>query len=89
MKRLHVIIIDNGTGETLRDVHTDAIVGAIDEGESVTGFCTAQCDPFTMAAVLECAEDTVHRQLKATPALRRLAKQAHRENKLIATESNE
>lgn len=88
MKRLHVIIIDNETGETLRDVHTDAIVGAIDEGENVTGFCTAQCDPYTMAAVLECAEDTVHRQLKEHPELRRLVKQANRKNKIIATETN-
>lgn len=89
MKRLHVIIIDNGTGETLRDVHTDAIVGAIDEGETVTGFCTAQCDLYTMAAVLECAEDTVHRQLKEHPELRGLVKRAHRKNEIIATKTNE
>lgn len=69
MKKFHITIKNNETGEILRDLDTCAIIGAFDVDEEGTGclVCTA-CNAIELAATADAA---VTAALKATHHLPR------------------
>lgn len=69
-KPLHLTITDNETGETLRDLDCDCIIGAVhlSEGES-GGLFIARSTTLAQAETVCAAEATVARALKKDPML--------------------
>jgi len=66
----HLTITDNETGETLRDLDFDVIIGAVhlSQGEN-TGIFVANSSTMAQAETIAAAETTVARTLKKHPML--------------------
>lgn len=63
MKHYHLTITDNATGEIMREIDTDAIIGAADDGDGTAIFCITRCGLVELAATctgaLKAAEDAM------------------------------
>lgn len=80
MRKFHVVITDNETGEVHCDTHTDAIMAGIDQGETVRGLNLTSCDAFTMASVIDVMQDVIKDNLNTHPELAGLLLLAAKEN---------
>lgn len=69
MKNFHITIKDNETGETVHDLDTDAIVGAISEDDSTWEILMTSCDANTLISTIDAAEKAIKHALKNRPEL--------------------
>lgn len=60
MKKFHITIKDNETGETLHDLDTAAIVGSFENGDSVTTLGLTRCKPSDIVCTVAAAKLAVH-----------------------------
>lgn len=67
-KKWHLTIVNNETGEVLRDLDTGVIVGACDVDEDNTGVFSLICGSGAeVLATLMCAEETIENTYKKHP----------------------
>jgi hypothetical protein len=50
MEKFHITITNNKTAETVVNIDTSAIIGAVDDGESTRVLCFTDCDGLSLAA---------------------------------------
>lgn len=67
MKKWHITITENETGNTTLDIDTNAIIAAIDENEGTRALCMTRCDPITLAAALHSAQGIIEKQKALNP----------------------
>ena len=66
----HLTITDNETGETVRDLDFDAIIGAVHLSEAMSGgLILSHCSTLALAETVSSAERVVERTLKEDPML--------------------
>lgn len=59
MKRFQIIIKDLEEGNTIKDIKTNCIIGAIDEGDGVAGVALTNCNGLTIKMGISAIEKTV------------------------------
>ena len=70
-KPFHLVITDNETGETIRDLDFDAIIGAVHLDEETSGgLLVSRCNKLALAETITAAEITVEKTLKNDKLLR-------------------
>ena len=50
MKKFHLTITNNITGEIEKELDTNAIIGAVDDGDGTCVICKTGCGPIALAA---------------------------------------
>lgn len=86
MKKYHVIIVNNETGERQVDVNTDIMVGALDEGEHIRGLSAVYGNAPTVASVLQGATKVIDELMNEHPELRILMQLQELSNRKTANE---
>lgn len=69
MKKFHITITNNETGETLRDHDTNAIAAIVDCGDSTGTTLLTECDTDTMLNVVARLEALTKRIYEKNPEL--------------------
>lgn len=72
MKKFHITITDNETGETLKEADACAIIGACDEGEHTACIVLSKCGPMDLLNTLRGASNAIDRCLEDEPILHAL-----------------
>lgn len=68
MEKFHITITDNETGETLVNLDTCAIIGAMDEGDLGTSMIDyEECNSICLAATITGAQVVANRAMKDLP----------------------
>lgn len=82
MKKFQIIIKNCETGETVVDVNTGAIIGAIDEGEGTRCLCLSACNGRDLAATAAGALQSANQAMADMPKpLAKLTKKIGNEKK--------
>lgn len=64
MEKLHITVTDNETGETIVDSDTNAIIGALDQGDEGTGaMLFTSCNVIDLAATADAAIGSVRKAI--------------------------
>ena len=79
MKKFHITITNNETGETLHDLDTKAIVGAILDDDGTFSVAFNKCDVVDMLNVIDGVERTLKHLYKKNPELFFLKAMAEKE----------
>lgn len=70
-KPFRLTITDNETGEVIRDLELDAIIGAVHLDEETSGgLFISRCSTLALAETVRAAEITTEKALKNSPMLR-------------------
>lgn len=69
MKKFHIIIKDNKTGEILHDVDTDAIIAAVHEEGKTAGIALTACDGKALLEALEAVKNVRKEIISSNPLL--------------------
>lgn len=88
MKKYHITITDNETGETLRDHDTDAILAAISKGDYIGQAILTECDSNTLMNALNVLEEITKYLYEKDPILFFLLKR-HQKKKSKAEEATD
>lgn len=67
MKKFQITIKNLETGETVTDINTDAIIGAIDEGEGTRCICLSACNGRDLAATAAGALQSANKAIADMP----------------------
>lgn len=79
MKKFHLTITNNITGEIEKELDTDAIIGAMNTDESTCGVCLADCNLIDLAATCAGALRSVDRAMEDLPKpLRKAVEEARK-----------
>ncbi len=69
----HLTITDNRTGETVRDLDFDALIGSAHiSNDEAAGLFVTSCNTLAVAATVAAAESTLHHVEQKDPMLRLL-----------------
>ena len=76
MKKFHLTITNNETGEIERELDTNAIIGSADDGDGTAIFCYTRCGLVELAATCAGALDAADHGMKdmPKPLLRKIKK---------------
>lgn len=67
----HLTITDNETGEIVREIDIDAIIGAVNTSEEeAAGICVTRCSGRTMADTIVAVESMLEHLMNKEPMLR-------------------
>lgn len=69
MKKFHITITNNETGETIRDHDTDAILAVVDHGDQTGTIALVECDTETILNVVNRLEELTKMIYKENPEL--------------------
>lgn len=69
MKKFHITITNNDTGEAIHDHDTNAIIGAVALDETVRGITLANCTAVEMANTISAAQKTIERAINGHTSL--------------------
>ena len=64
MKKFHITITNNNTGESILDTNSDAIIGAVEEDDGVDAMAFTSCDIKIYAQTIAIAQKVVNKLLK-------------------------
>ena len=67
MKKFHITITDNETGEVLVDQDTSAIIGALDNDESTRNIAYTCCNTIDLAATAAGAKQAANKSARELP----------------------
>lgn len=78
MKKFHITITDNETGETLKEADACAIIGACNEDEHTASIVLSKCGTMDLLHTLRGASKAIDRCLEDEPLLRALYEVANK-----------
>lgn len=67
MKKFHITITNNETGETCIDIDTKVIIGAINNDEGTQVLCASQCNAVELSATCAGALQAVNHGIEGLP----------------------
>lgn len=88
MKRFHITITDNETGETIYDTDTTAIIGGFENGDKTNTLVFTDCDFVDIACTLTAAKQAINAITKEGSRGRKLDKLTDKYMKDQAKKSN-
>ena len=69
MKKFHITIKDNKTGEIIHNIDTDAIIGAVHEEDKTAGIALTECDGTALMETISATKTVLKKIISENPFL--------------------